>query len=174
MAEEQPGPQRDEPFTITFVRSAGVADTKPFELLLSVGRLHNLLLAQLGEVLKPLDLGVSRFLALGVVAASTGGCRLSDLGLALQVRPASVTVIVDQLAEQGLVQRRPHATDRRSTLAVVTADGEELLRTSFASLQEAGFGAPGFDHAQLGALVGLLDAYRAELDDTWPLDRTDR
>ena len=160
--------ERGEPYTIAFVRSAGVEDTLPIELLVAVGRAHNLLLDQLLEILKPFDLGVSRFLALGVVAASGDGCRLSDLGLAIQVHPATVTVLVDQLAKQGLVRRVPHSTDRRSTLAVITPAGDALVRECFAAMQRAGFGAPSFDRTKLQDLVELLDGLRASLDDTWP------
>jgi DNA-binding MarR family transcriptional regulator len=166
--------ERGEPYTIAFVRSTGVEDTLPIELLVSVGRAHNLLLAQLAEILKPLELGVSRFLALGVVAASGEGCRLSDLGLAIQVHPATVTMLVDQLVKQGLVRRVPHSTDRRSTLAVITPEGDALIRECFAAMQRAGFGAPTFDREKQVALVGLLDDLRSELDDDWPHDTGDR
>jgi len=127
-----------------------------------------------GAICADIERGVSRFLALGVVAASGEGCRLSDLGLAIQVHPATVTMLVDQLVKQGLVRRVPHSTDRRSTLAVITPEGDALIRECFAAMQRAVFGSPTFYREKQVALVVLLDFLRSELDDDWPHDTGDR
>ena len=117
----------DEPRPIAFWHAMGIEDTLPMELVVSVLRAQQLLWNQIGDALKPLDLGVTRFLALGAILDAEGGCRLSDLSSAIQVHPTTVTVMVDQLTKQGLVKRQPHATDRRSTLAVITPAGRALI-----------------------------------------------
>ena len=42
------------------------------------------------------------------------------------IHPTSVTNIVDRLEAQGLVRRVPHPTDRRTTLAEITAEGRKV------------------------------------------------
>jgi len=44
------------------------------------------------------------------------------------VHPTTVTVALDQLEKRGLVRRKPHPTDRRTPLAVLTPAGQEMLR----------------------------------------------
>jgi DNA-binding MarR family transcriptional regulator len=48
---------------------------------------------------------------------------MSQLSLALEVTARSVTKLVDALEKEGLVQRLPHATDRRVTLILLTPAG---------------------------------------------------
>lgn len=44
-----------------------------------------------------------------------------------RVQPPSMTKILAQLEEKGLVQRSPHATDRRQAVVAVTDGGRALL-----------------------------------------------
>src|ERR1700677_3753366 len=53
---------------------------------------------------------------------------LGDLAAAEQVRPPTMTRIVNALEEQGLVLKRQNATDARSTLLSPTPAGKNLLR----------------------------------------------
>ena len=63
-------------------------------------------------------------------------CELLDLGetsmqslaQALSIAPRSVTGLVDALEEDGMVERKPHPTDRRSTLIVLSKKGESEAR----------------------------------------------
>jgi DNA-binding MarR family transcriptional regulator len=167
------GPGASEPGPIAFWHGMGIDDTLPMELVVSILRAHQLLWNRIGDVLKPLDLGVTRFPALGAILDAEGGCRLSDLSSAIQVHPTTITVMVDQLTKQGLVKRVPHATDRRSTLAVITPAGAALLREAYASLERMGFGVPALSRPKLKRLVQLLGELRAELDDVWPDDPED-
>lgn len=50
------------------------------------------------------------------------------LAEALKVTPRAVTGLVDALADDGLVTREPHPSDRRATLVTLTARGEILVR----------------------------------------------
>lgn len=47
---------------------------------------------------------------------------------ALKVTPRAVTGLVDALADDGLVTRETHPTDRRATLVTLTARGQTLVR----------------------------------------------
>lgn len=55
-----------------------------------------------------------------------GELRPSDLARRLRITPRSATEVIDALCELGLVQRRPSASDRRSTCLLLTSAGEAL------------------------------------------------
>jgi DNA-binding MarR family transcriptional regulator len=85
------------------------------------------------EQLAPFDLTPYQFRALqalagGVVAATgaTEGLRLKDLAERLRIAPRSATEVIDQLQDQGLVERRPDPADRRATRIVLTEDGARV------------------------------------------------
>jgi DNA-binding MarR family transcriptional regulator len=71
-------------------------------------------------------LNAPRLSALSVVVFA-GPVTLGDLAAAEQVRPPTMTRIVDALAEQGLVVKKKNAQDGRSTLIHTTAAGQKLL-----------------------------------------------
>ena len=71
-------------------------------------------------------LNAPRLSALSVVVFA-GPVTLGELATAEQVRPPTMTRIVDALAEQGLVAKKKNARDGRSTLIVATAAGKKLL-----------------------------------------------
>ena len=52
---------------------------------------------------------------------------LGKLGQHLLVHPTSITATVDTLERLGYVERVPHPTDRRQTLARITASGREAM-----------------------------------------------
>jgi DNA-binding MarR family transcriptional regulator len=63
---------------------------------------------------------------------------LRELGVPLTTRelsgllccePSNVTFVIDRLETMGLVERRPHPSDRRARHLVLTAKGEELRAT---------------------------------------------
>jgi DNA-binding MarR family transcriptional regulator len=71
-------------------------------------------------------LNAPRLSALSVIVFA-GPVALGDLARAEQVRPPTMTRIVDALVELGLATKRPHATDKRSTLIAATPAGRKLL-----------------------------------------------
>ena len=71
-------------------------------------------------------LNAPRLSALSVVVFA-GPVTLGDLAAAEQVRPPTMTRIVDALAKQGLVVKKKNAQDARSTLIHATAAGKKLL-----------------------------------------------
>src|SRR4051794_2577352 len=58
------------------------------------------------------------------------GVPMGRLGERLGITPRAVTALVDGLEADGLAERRPHPTDRRTTLVAITAAGEDLHRRS--------------------------------------------
>ncbi len=71
-------------------------------------------------------LNAPRLSALSVIVFA-GPVTLGDLAGAEQVRPPTMTRIVDALAAQGLVVKKKNAQDGRSTLIHATAAGKKLL-----------------------------------------------
>lgn len=65
--------------------------------------------------------------------------RMSDLATQTALSTSGVTRLVDRLARSGLVRRESTAGDRRSTCAVLTADGalrlEQVLPAYLATIQ---------------------------------------
>ena len=71
-------------------------------------------------------LNAPRLSALSVIVFG-GPITLGDLAAAEQVRPPTMTRIVNALEEQGLVTRKPNKDDGRSTLLSATPAGKKLL-----------------------------------------------
>jgi DNA-binding MarR family transcriptional regulator len=59
-----------------------------------------------------------------------------ELSQALRCSPRNVTGLIDALQAAGLVARQPHPTDRRATLAALTARGTATATEMQASQQE--------------------------------------
>ena len=53
---------------------------------------------------------------------------MGELATLLTMDPPNVTTLIDDLQDAGLVQRRPHPTDRRVMLVVATAAGRRIAR----------------------------------------------
>ncbi|MCU1503175.1 MAG: yusO 1 [Ilumatobacteraceae bacterium] len=96
-------------------------------LVTSVMRVHQILLARVDDALAPFGLTFARYEVLMLLTFTrTGQMPLGKIGQRLQVHPASVTNVIDRLESDGLVQRRPHPTDMRTTLAVISVKGRRL------------------------------------------------
>lgn len=90
---------------------------------------------------------------------------LGKIGDRLQVQPGAVTNAVDRLEGEGLVVRRPHPTDGRTTLAALTAKGERLAVKATGLLNERVFEATGLSGPQEREVVALLRVLRVEAGD---------
>jgi DNA-binding MarR family transcriptional regulator len=127
----------------------------------SVMRAQSWLLGELNALLSPLGLTFARYEALHLLASSKSG----ELALAqfvrwLQVHPTSITNIIDRLQRDGLVERVPHATDRRSLLARLTTEGRDVAERAAARLHEARFCLGDIDADQLESLITVIRRVR--------------
>ena len=111
------------------------------------------------EALAEWDVTPSQARGLGVLRRC-GPLRLGDLAEHLRIAPRSATEVVDALEERALVDRRPDPADRRATLVVLTARGEEVAagiraaRTSGAGSLFSSLPAP--DRAELARILAAL------------------
>ena len=132
----------------------------------AITRAHQILLRRIDSALGPLGLTFSRFEALALLWFSRqGALPLGKVGDRLQVHPTSVTSTVDRLAADGLVNRTPHPTDRRPTLARITPAGRRRVVQAADALAEIGFGLDGMSPADLARAEGALVDLRREAGD---------
>ncbi|MGY1625293.1 MarR family winged helix-turn-helix transcriptional regulator [Geodermatophilus sp. SYSU D00965] len=123
----------------------GTALTDDVGFLLS--RASGLLVRATNAALAAHGLRVRSYSALLLACDSDDGISQRDLAEALGLDPSQVVLLVDELTEAGLVERRPSASDRRTKLVVATDAGRAVRRQATRATAAAHAG-------QLGALSG--------------------
>lgn len=132
----------------------------------SIMRVHQLMLSDVEQVLKPMSLSFARYELLRLLAFSREGrMPMSSVVSRLQVHPASVTSIVDRLVLDGLAARESHPTDGRATMLVITPHGMDLVETATIALNEQSFETLEMPEEDTNALIGILARYRKRLGD---------
>ena len=127
----------------------------------SVMRTQQILLGRLNLALEGFGLTFARYEALMLLYFSrAGSLPLGKMGDRLQVHPASVTNLVNGLERDGLVERAPHPSDRRTTLATLTPRGREVAEAATAALHHIRFGTAPLTDEQLAAVTEVLRAAR--------------
>lgn len=138
-------------------------------LVTSVMRVHQILLARVDDALSPCGLTFARYEVLMLLTFSrTGKMPLGKLGQRLQVHPASVTNVIDRLEEGGLVRREPHPTDKRTTLATITAKGRKVAAAATELLNAEVFSGVGDGIGPPAQLFGALAHLRRSAGDFEP------
>ena len=124
-------------------------------------RAQQILMAHLNELLLPFDLTFARYEALMLLYFSRDGALpMGKIGERLQVHPTSVTSLIDRLERSGFVDRVPHPTDRRTTLAELTVAGRNAAGQATKLLNEDRFGLSALDPESQEELIVLLDRIR--------------
>jgi DNA-binding MarR family transcriptional regulator len=127
----------------------------------SIMRTQQILLADTEATLQPFGLSATRYEILQVLYFRRDNMLpLGQLSERLQVHPTSITNAVDKLERQGFVERVPHPTDRRTTLAHLTKTGRQVVRQATAALVDVGFAHIGLADDELGQLFELLRKVR--------------
>jgi DNA-binding MarR family transcriptional regulator len=135
----------------------------------SVMRVQQIWLARLNDALEPFGLTFARYEALMLLYYSrAGSLPLGKIGARLQVHPTSVTNLIDGLEKLGCVERTPHPSDRRMTLASITARGRERAAQATEALHEIRFGTPPLRKADLESLTEALRQVRVAAGDFRP------
>jgi DNA-binding MarR family transcriptional regulator len=132
----------------------------------SIMRAQQIMMARLNELLAPFDLNFPRYEALMLVYYSRRGeLPLGKISDRLQVHRASVTNVVDKLANSGYVERINHSEDRRAVLAQITAKGRRTARSATRTLNNAEFGTAPLDRRACGEIFTLLEPLRQQAGD---------
>jgi DNA-binding MarR family transcriptional regulator len=127
----------------------------------SVMRVQQILLARLNEALEPFELTFARYEALMLLFFSRAGALpLGKVGARLQVHPTSVTNLIDGLERLGYVERTPHPSDRRTTLAAITESGRDVAEAATRALNAMKFGTDPLTKAELETITSLLRRQR--------------
>lgn len=61
---------------------------------------------------------------------SEGPATQQHVGRAISIDPSTMVATIDELEQEGLVERQPHPTDRRAHAVHLTAHGREILATA--------------------------------------------
>jgi DNA-binding MarR family transcriptional regulator len=129
--------------------------------LTSVMRAQQLLIARCDAVLTDFELTFARYELLALLSFTRHGeLPLGKAGARLQVHPASITNAVNRLADAGLVEKLPHPTDGRGTLARITDVGRRVVGEATARLNGEVFADLGLSTAEAKRLTALLGKVR--------------
>jgi DNA-binding MarR family transcriptional regulator len=132
----------------------------------SVFRAQQIYLARIDRVLRPLGLTFARYEVLMLLLFSRrGSLPLNKMGSRLQVHPTSITNAVDRLEQQGLIERAPHPTDGRTTLAVITEAGRKLALEATSAVNASVFAEPGLAPRDVDGLISVLGRLRHRAGD---------
>lgn len=115
------------------------ADPVATEVVINVLVTGGRLLERLDAVLRPHGLTGSTFNVLQIVAGDPEPLTPTEIArrLPVAVTTATVTGLLDTASRRGLVERRPHPTDRRRVLVHLTPAGRALLRRVGPEVAEA-------------------------------------
>jgi DNA-binding MarR family transcriptional regulator len=141
-------------------------ETPRMRAVTSLMRVHQLVLIELDELLRPLGLTFARYEVLVLLSFSRrGALPLGKIGQRLQVHATSVTPLVKRLEVAGLIQRTPHPEDGRAVLASITPRGRQVMEQATQAILGAKFALGSMTDDDCDALTALLTAPRAAAGD---------
>ncbi|WP_206426136.1 MarR family winged helix-turn-helix transcriptional regulator [Nakamurella antarctica] len=160
----------DEPFDLIARASQiwreRIGPSESMEAVTNVMRVQQILQAAVDESLRPHGLTFARYEALVMLSfSSRDSLPMRIMGERLQLHPTSITNIVDRLEADGLAQRLPHPTDRRTTLVALTPSGRARLTAATSSVLLTDFGFVGLDNGELQLLSVLMTKLRKAAGD---------
>lgn len=132
----------------------------------SLMRVHQLVLTELDELVKPFGLTFARYEVLVLLSFSrTGSLPLGKIGERLQVHATSVTPLVQRLAAAGLIDRTRHPDDGRAVLASLTEKGRRVLAEATEAVVSAQFALGAISEEQSDGLSDILRNIRLAAGD---------
>jgi DNA-binding MarR family transcriptional regulator len=132
----------------------------------SLMRVHQLVLTELDELLRPLGLTFARYEVLVLLSFSRrGALPLGKIGERLQVHATSVTPLVKRLEAAELIKRTPHPEDGRAVLASITPQGRLVLAQATEAILRAQFALGSLSEDDCDRLTDLLTPARAAAGD---------
>ncbi|MFJ3019450.1 MarR family winged helix-turn-helix transcriptional regulator [Streptomyces tendae] len=108
--------------------------------------------ARLRERVARIGLTIAQASALRALTAPT---TLRELAARMNCEPSNATVVIDKLEDQGLIERRPHPTDRRAKQIHLTLEGAEQRDKLLTLLREEPL-STGLTEQEQDVLQGLL------------------
>ena len=137
-----------------------------FAAMTSLLRAHQFMVTEMDRRLKPHGLSRTAYLLMATLLISRDHTRpLGQLSRHLMVHPTTVTLVIDQLENRGLVTRTPHPTDRRTVLAALTDAGRDAVNKASVDLATIQFGLPGVSESLAQRTTGVLRQIRTKVGD---------
>jgi DNA-binding MarR family transcriptional regulator len=115
------------------------------------------------EVSEALGLSFGRIRALRRIARAP--MTMGELAGELGIDAPNATLVVDELERDGLVERRPHATDRRVKVVACTSRGAAAARRANTIMGRPPVSLAGLSGPDLETLARILESTRVEPDD---------
>ncbi len=112
------------------------------------------------EVSEAVDLSFGRIKAIRRIARAP--MTMGELAANLGIDAPYATLVVDELERQGLVERRPHPTDRRAKLVATTAQGAKVAREAEEIMSRPPVGLTNLSTHEQESLATILEHARAE------------
>jgi DNA-binding MarR family transcriptional regulator len=141
-------------------------ETSRMRAVTSLMRVHQLVLTELDELLRPLGLTFARYEVLVLLSFSRrGALPLGKIGERLQVHATSVTPLVKRLEAAELISRTPHPEDGRAVLASITPKGRTVLDQATEAIVNARFALGALSDSECDQLTSLLTQPRAAAGD---------
>jgi DNA-binding MarR family transcriptional regulator len=132
----------------------------------SLMRVHQLVLTEMDELLRPLGLTFARYEVLVLLSFSRrGSLSLGKIGERLQVHATSVTPQENRLESAGLLVRSPHPEDGRAVLAAITPQGRSVMQQATDAIVGARFALGALSDEQCEQLTTLLTGPRSAAGD---------
>ena len=145
---------------------ARIGPSGAMEAVTNVMRVQQIMQASVDDSLKGHGLTFARYEALVLLSfSSRASLPMRLMGERLQLHPTSITNIVDRLEVDGLAQRLPHPSDRRTTLVALTEPGRKKLAEATASVTATHFGVIGLEESEMVQLSALLTKVRRAAGD---------
>jgi DNA-binding MarR family transcriptional regulator len=138
-----------------------------FAAMAAILRLHQIVGSSLDRLLREQNLSRTSYLVLATLQlAKDQTLPMNQLGRRLILHPTTISLTTDQLQERGLVTRKPHPTDRRTTLASLTPDGVRTLTTVNQSVGGSHYGLDGVSDRLAITLTEVIRQVLGALGDT--------
>ncbi len=144
----------------------GWGDPTAMAAFMSVLRTQKQIVDRAHATLAELSLSITDYATLVYLGLSPD--RQQSLGKVaerLLIGAGRCSYVIDNLEKTGYVERRPHPTDRRTTLAVLTDAGLDCLNAANERLQDTSFGFGGNSDGSLVALIDNLRTIRRRIGD---------
>ena len=116
------------------------------------------------DVLRPLGMEPGEFALLRAVSASEGEAQ-NALAERLRISPSWMVAMVDELEKKELLERKPHARDRRVRHLHLTDAGKKLLRQAERRAQQFDTSvSDSLNETELQQLLDLLERVATGID----------
>jgi DNA-binding MarR family transcriptional regulator len=146
---------------------SGQPEPDHFAMVAAIMRLHQIVVSNLDRLLKDQGLSRTAYLVLAtLMLAKDKTLTMSQLSRRLILHPTTISLVADQLQDRGLVERRAHATDRRTVLAALTDDGVRVLADTNAVLAVKDYGLDGINDRLAISVTETIRQARVALGDT--------